>query len=212
MRTKPKRYSALKEIMAGSLMLFLAALFTFTPYTIASSTTVSKQEGTTTYTKGVPGGVVVNTMDVSARVTAIDTANRKVTLLGPKGNTFTVKVGPEAVNFDQIRVGDLVKATVTEELVISLDEEGASAPDGSAAMVALAPKGAQPGGVMAETTRVTAIVTAIDPTGRTATLQFEDGSSKTFPVRDDIDLNQRKVGEKVVFQVTEMIAISVERP
>jgi len=31
-------------------------------------------------------------------------------------------------------------------------------------------------------------------------------------VRDDIDLSRRKVGEKVVFQVTEMIAISVEKP
>ena len=124
MRAKPNRYSSLKEIMAGSLIIFLAALFTFTPYTIASSTTVSKQEGTTTYTKGVPGGVVVNTMDVSARVTAIDTANRKVTLLGPKGNTFTVKVGPEAVNFDQIRVGDLVNATLTEELAVYLYAQG----------------------------------------------------------------------------------------
>jgi hypothetical protein len=29
---------------------------------------------------------------------------------------------------------------------------------------------------------------------------------------DDIDLSLRKVGEKVVFQVTEMIATSVEKP
>ena len=53
---------------------------------------------------------------------------------------------------------------------------------------------------------------AIDPGKRTATLRFEDGSTKTFPVRDDIDLSLRKVGEKVVFLVTEMIAISVEKP
>jgi len=65
---------------------------------------------------------------------------------------------------------------------------------------------------VAETVQVTATVTAIDQTNRTATLQFEDGSTKTLPVRDDIDLSQRKVGEKVVFQVTEMIAISVEKP
>ena len=148
---------------------------------------------------------------MSARVTAIDKANRKVTLLGPDGKKSTIKVGPEAVNFDQLRVGDMVNATVTEELVVYLDEEGASAPDGSAAMVALAPKGAQPGGLVAETVQVTAKVIAIDQTKRTATLQFEDGSSKTFPVRDDIDLSRRKVGEKVVFQVTEMIAISVEK-
>jgi len=212
MRTQTVRYSLLKEIAAGRLAIFLAALFAVTACTTASPPPPSKETGTTAIKEGVPGGVAVNTVEMSARVTAIDTSNRKVTLLGPKGNTFTVKVAPEAVNFDQIRVGDLVNATLTEELVVYLDEEGASAPDGSAAMVALAPKGAKPGGLMAETTQVTASVTAIDQTGRTATLQFEDGSSKTFHVRDDIDLSQRKVGEKVVFQVTEMIAISVKKP
>jgi len=212
MKTKPVPYSALKGIVTGHFILFLTVLIHIAACTTAPPPPPPKETAAAAFQEGVPGGVVVNTMDVNARVTAIDTANRKVTLLGPDGNKFTVKVGPEAVNFDQIRVGDLVNATVTEELVVYLDEEGASAPDGSAAMVALAPKGAKPGGLMAETTQVTAIVTAIDTTGRTATLQFEDGSSKMFPVRDDIDLSQRKVGEKVVFQVTEMIAISVKKP
>ncbi len=40
---------------------------------------------------------------MSASVTAIDTAHRKVTLLGPDGDKVTVKVGPEAVNFDYIQ-------------------------------------------------------------------------------------------------------------
>jgi hypothetical protein len=65
---------------------------------------------------------------------------------------------------------------------------------------------------VAETVQITATVSAIDQENRTATLAFEDGRTKTFPVRDDIDLSQRKVGEKVVFTVTEMIAISVEKP
>jgi hypothetical protein len=39
-----------------------------------------------------------------------------------------------------------------------------------------------------------------------------ENSELTFPVRDDIDLSRRKVGEKMVFQVTEMIAISVKKP
>jgi hypothetical protein len=43
-------------------------------------------------------------------------------------------------------------------------------------------------------------------------LRFPDGSTEILPVRDDIDLDQRRVGEQVVFRVTEMIAISVEKP
>ena len=65
---------------------------------------------------------------------------------------------------------------------------------------------------MAETVQVTATVAAIDPAKRMATLRFEDGHTETFSVRDDIDLSQHKVGGKVVFLVTEMIAISVENP
>jgi hypothetical protein len=109
-------------------------------------------------------------------------------------------------------VGDLVKATLMEEVVVYLDEEGASVPDAYAAGVALAPKGAQPGGIIAETVKVTATVTAIDQTKRTATLKFEDGTIETFPVRDDIDLSKHSVGEKVVFVVTEAVALSVETP
>ncbi|MFC1516729.1 hypothetical protein ACFL7E_08235 [Thermodesulfobacteriota bacterium] len=212
MKTKPVYNESLTAIAAGCLALLFAGILTLTACTTTPPPPPAKESGSAAFQEGVPGGGIVNTIDVSARVTAIDTVNRKLTLLGPDGDKFPVKVGPEAVNFDQIRVGDMVKATVTEELVVYLDEEGASGPDGAAGVVALAPKGAQPGGLVAGTVQVTATVTAIDQTNRTATLQFEDGSTKTFPVRDDIDLNQRKVGEKVVFQVTEMVAISVEKP
>lgn len=53
---------------------------------------------------------------------------------------------------------------------------------------------------------------AIDLEKHTATLKFEDGTAKTFPVRSDVDLSKGKIGEQVVFRITEMIAISVEAP
>jgi translation elongation factor P/translation initiation factor 5A len=212
MQPKPSRHAALHP----TRFTIMALLFIALCFLIACTTTSPPPPGTAdsaaAIKEGVPGGVFVNTVEVSVKVTAVDTAKRKLTLLLPDGEKTTVKVGPEAVNFDQIRSGDLITATLTEETVIYLDAEGVSPPDGAAAMVALAPKGAQPGGLVAEVVQVTATVTAIDPAKRTATLRFEDGSTQTFPVRDDIDLSKRKVGEKVVFLVTEMIAISVEKP
>jgi hypothetical protein len=205
-----------KAIWTLTLSLFAATLFAFT----ACSTTTTEKvtpppapEGSTSAAieEGVPGGVFVNTVEMQAKVIAIDKENRKVTLLGPEGEEETVKVGPGAVNFDQVKVGDMLKATLTEALVVFVDEEGATAPDGAAAMVELAPKGAQPGGVVAETVQITATITAMDTTIRTVTLEAEDGSTQTFPVRDDIDMSKHNVGEKVVFQVTEMIALSVEK-
>jgi hypothetical protein len=123
-----------------------------------------------------------------------------------------VTAGPEAVNFDQVRVGDRVNATVTEKVVVSLGDTAASSREGTASVVARAPKGDQPGGLVAETTQVTAKVIAIDSQKRTATLEFEDGITQTFPVRADLDLSRHKVGEQLVFRLTEMIAIWVEKP
>jgi hypothetical protein len=164
------------------------------------------------YVTGVPGGIIVQTFELIATVASMDKANRKVTLVSNDGIKKTVKAGPEVINFDQIRVGDQLKVTATEELVVQMAEQGESADDGADAVVILAPKGAKPGGLAAETMQVTATVTAINQQQRTATLRFEDGSTRTIPVRRDVNLSARKVGEKVVFRVTEMLAIRIEKP
>jgi len=168
-------------------------------------------EGGAIIQKGVPGGIFVNTVEITAKVASISYAKRKATLLGPEGKTLTVKAGPEAVNFDQVKIGDMLDIVLTEELVVALDKDGVVAPDETAGIVALAPKGANPEGVMAGTTRITALIEAVDVSNRTATLLFEDGSTKTVPVRPDIDLSQHKPGEKVVFYITEMVAISLKK-
>jgi hypothetical protein len=212
MQNQTGRLSALNSVRFITIALLITALCFVGACTTTSPPPPGTASSDAAIKKGVPGGVFVNTVEVSVKVTAIDTAKRKLTLLLPDGEKTTVKAGPEVVNFDQIRSGDLITATLTEETVVYLDAEGASAPDGAAVMVALAPKGSKPGGIVAETTQVTATVAAIDPAKRTATLRFADGSTQTFPVRDDIDLSQRKTGEKVVIVVTEMIALSVEKP
>jgi len=161
--------------------------------------------------EGVPGGAVVSTLEVEATVIEIDQEARTAVLQTPSGATMPVAVGPEAINFDQITVGDKVRAIVTEQLVIKMAAEDSAKDDGAAATAILAPKGAMPGAIVAETIRMTATVTAIDIEARSATLQFEDGSTKTVSVRPDIDLSQRKVGEKVAFEMSQMVALSVEK-
>jgi hypothetical protein len=163
-------------------------------------------------TEGVPGGTVVQTYELKATVTAIDKAARKVTLMDATGIKTTVTAGPEVANFDQIQIGDQLKITVAKELVVSVAGESETADDEGAQLVALAPKGAKPGAIMAGTTRVTAKVTAIDLANHEATLQFADGSTRTVAVRPDVDLSKRKVGDKVVIRTTGALAIQVVKP
>ena len=211
MRTKTGQKLTYNAIWAVTLTLLLAAPFTFIGCKTTTPPPAPQAASSMEYEEGVPGGVIVDIVEVSARVTAVDTVNRKVTLMRSDGAENTVKVGPEAVNFDQVRVGDLLNITLTEELVVFLGEEGTSAPDETVALIARARKGEKPAGVVAAATQVTATVVEIDQARRTATLRTEDGDEMTLPVRPDIDLSKRKEGEKVVFQVTEMIAISIEK-
>jgi len=212
MKTRSSQKTVIKGIVAGTFTLIPALLFVFiTACATASPPPAPTSDTSTAVEEGVPGGIVVNTVEVSARVTAIDKAKRKATLMDSEGDEFTVKVGPEAVNFDQVKVGDLLKVTVTEQVVVFLDKEGAASSDGGAEMVAVAPKGAKPGGFVAETIQITGTVVAIDQEKRIVTLRFDDGTFKAFSVRDDIDLTRHNKGERVVFQITEMIAITVEK-
>jgi hypothetical protein len=193
----------------AGLALLSAGMLAFTS---CSSTPSGESANGFAYQRGVPGGVIVETYKVTATVIAIDATNRKVTLVSQDGKQTTVKCGSEVINFEQIRVGDQLKVRATERLAVSMAQTGALSSDGEAAVVALAPKGAKPGGMMANTVQVTAKVTAIDLKHHKATLRFPDGTSQTFAVRKDVDLTKRQVGEEVVLRATEALAISVEKP
>ena len=194
------------------LMLLAAATLALTSCSSTSYGPIDDKNHNATYEKGVPGGTVVETTEVTATVSAIDAPARKVTLVAKDGKKTTVKCGPDVINFDQIRVGDVVKATVTAELTVAMANAAAAPAAGLAAVVILAPKGAKPGALVAETQQYTARITAINLKKRQATLLFPDGTTRTFTVRQDVDLSQRKVGEDVAFQVTVATAISVKKP
>jgi len=193
---------------AGPALLPAALLL----FTSCSSTPKGETTTAAAYEEGVPGGVVVETFKTTATVTGIDAPNRKVTFVSPEGKKTIYKAGPEVIYCEHIHIGDQLKVTVAEELVVYLAEKGAPPSAGAAGLVALAPKGAKPGAVMANTVEITAKVKSIDLNSHKATLEFPDGSAKTVAVRKDVDLTQRKVGEEVVIRTTEALAILVEKP
>jgi hypothetical protein len=164
------------------------------------------------YEPGVPGGTAVETTTVTARIVSVIPSSRELTLDLPDGSRETVECGPEVVNFDQLRKDDTVKITLTHELAVAMASESDPPDTPGEGVIALAPRGARPGGVMAHTTQVTATVTAIDLGHHTAVLQFPNGQTRTVAVRNDIDLSKRKVGEKVVIRLTTAMALRVEKP
>lgn len=193
-----------------ALALAPAAMLAFTSCTTIHSSPLTKSSASVQ--EGVPGGIVVDTHELTARVTAIDAKKRAVTIVDQNGNTTTFQCGPELTNFDQIRVGDQVEVLLTEQLAVEVADPRNSSPDGSSTTVLLAPKGAKPGGIVAETTQVTATLTGIDTLRHHATFRFPDGTVRTYAVRPDVDLGRQRLGEELLIRSTSAMAISVKTP
>lgn len=206
---KTLRFAQVESRLDLALRLELAASIPLVPI---EGRLTGSSAAAAVLSEGTPGGSVVATYELKASVAAIDRVSRKITLVNAAGFKQTVKAGPEVINFDQIRVGDQLKITATEELVIAMAGPGETPSASTVQLVALAPKGAKPGALMAETRKLTAIVTAIDAEQRKATLRFEDGSTRTVAIRPDVDLAKRKVGDSVVISITEALAIQVTKP
>lgn len=159
---------------------------------------------------GKPGGAVLETEEVHAKVSAIDSATRSFTLTDEQGHSRTLQAPPEMRNFEQLKVGDQVRAMIGLERIVQLREPGDTSEDGAAGILATAPEGSKPGLLMAETLELTAVIKAMDSTQRTATLQFADGSQRTVKVRPDVEMKPEYLGRELVLRMTSAVAVSVE--
>ena len=156
------------------------------------------------------GAIIVETFTTTATVKTIDAPKRKLTLVFEGGSKSTYKAGPEVVNFGQIQVGDKVTATVTEEVAIFIGS-GAPPSEMTATGVALAPIGSKPGGVLVDTEQITVKVTAVDTTKHKVTFQLPDDTTKTVKVGKKVDLSNVRPGDNVTVEVSEGLAITVEK-
>jgi hypothetical protein len=176
-----------------------------TPKEPTSKTTVTK-----TKAGEKPGALIVDEMSVTAVVKTVDHAKRTVTLLLPDKKEKTFTVGKEAVNFPQVKVGDEVKASYIESVAVFVNKPGEKPAAGEATTVALAPKGAKPGALVANTQKITAKVTALDHKTRVVTLTGPEGNSLTFTVGPDVKrLDEIKVGDTISLSYTEALMVDV---
>ena len=147
---------------------------------------------------------------MTATVVAIDLQNRIVTLKGEDGEVRDIKVGEEAVNLPQVKVGDLVTIKFYESIAIEVIKPGTFAGAGEKTAIVRAKPGEMPGGMAARQVSVTATITAIDKQKSTITLKGPEGKLKTVKVQDPTNLEKVKVGDELMITYTEALAISVE--
>ena len=167
-----------------------AAALVMLPAIVLGACGGNKVEGNSSVAvaSGPNGVIAVETFTSTATVTAINSADRKVTLTFPDGKKTTFKASADMANFNQLNVGDQVNATVTEQAVVALTKNGGPPNAAAAGGAVLTPIGAKPGGVAVATYEVTATVVAVDASKSKLTLQFADGKPQKLKVGSGVNL------------------------
>ena len=147
---------------------------------------------------------------MTATVVAVDLQNRYVTLKGEDGQVRDIKVGEEAVNLPQVKVGDLVTVKFYESIAVEVIKPGTVAGAGERSAIVRAKPGEMPGGMAARQVSVTATIMAIDKQKSTITLKGPEGKLVNAKVQDPANLEKVKVGDELMITYTEALAISVE--
>ena len=158
-----------------------------------------------------PAAIAIDTATATATVKSIDYSTRTLTLESPGGVTHIYKAGNDVINFDSIRQGDRVRATVSEALAISVRKAGVPSNARNATTVSLAAKGAKPGIFVANTVEVNATIESIDAAKRTITLRKPAGEPRTLKLAPTVKLANLSKGDDVVVRYTQAVALFVER-
>jgi hypothetical protein len=146
----------------------------------------------------IQGGIPVDIIQYPVTVEAVDADRRIITLKNADGSTKTFTVTPSVQNFDQVKVGDLVKATVKAELSVYILDHGRL-------------PGAN-GTTRPKTINFNAKVLTVDPSYRLLTLQFTNGHEFTIKAGLNVPLEKMAPGDDVVMRSNEVTAIEIKNP
>jgi hypothetical protein len=155
----------------------------------------------------------VEALRISARVTAIDAAARKVTVVGPKGKSVTLIVSDKVKNFAQIKVGDEVVLRYMEAVSVALEKSdaGRSETQTSSGPMTAAP-GAKPAIGETTTTTIVANVQSVDAAAQSVWLEGPNANYVEVKVKDPAVFKQIKANDKVRVTYTEAVLLDVESP
>jgi hypothetical protein len=184
------------------IFLLPAFLLAFAFYSIANAQAEREEAA-------AKGAIEADVAKATFTVTAVDSSKRTVTLKSPDGTTRTVKCSKEVVNFPQIKVGDNVTVAIVESIAVAARPKGGPPSAGERTTVALAPVGAKPGGIITNTTKISAKVQAVDAAAHTVTVKGPSGKERTFKVDPQVDLSTLKAGDDIVLRATDALAIDV---
>ncbi|HET9262852.1 MAG TPA: hypothetical protein VFO14_07405 [Vicinamibacterales bacterium] len=150
-----------------------------------------------------------NTVTATATIKAIDQATRSVTLRAANGDEDTFTVGPDVARFNELKVGDTIKATYYESLVFQVRKPGAAAATSGAVAAAGRLKDV-PGGAIGSQQTATVTVKAVDMNVPSITVVTTDGRTLTRKIADKNNLEGISPGDKIDITYTQAVVVAAE--
>jgi hypothetical protein len=146
----------------------------------------------------------------TATVTAIDTTARLITLRDEKGQEDTYRVSPDLKRFNEFKVGDTIRMSYHEAVVVEVLKPGQKSSAGSVKSAEKGKSGLPEGKLSAQDT-VNVTVKAIDPAVPSVTVATADGRTFTRKVQNKKNIEGLKVGDQVDITYSRALVVSLDR-
>jgi hypothetical protein len=137
-----------------------------------------------------------HTVTIEGTVETIDHAKRVVSIRTTEGELETVDVPEGAKRFNDLKVGDKVKATYNNTVIAILKQPGEPPVDTSSTL-RTGGEGERPGGSVAMERRMTVTVAALDKSASSITFVGPNDWKYSRHVTDPNVLDMLKVGDKI---------------
>ncbi|GLC96859.1 hypothetical protein Tamer19_62680 [Cupriavidus sp. TA19] len=177
---------------------------------VATASAWAQPETRVDVTQSAGQATATGTAKMTAKIVKIDAPTRTVSLKSGDGKVVDLVVGPEARNFEQLKVGDTVTIEYREALTMSLKKGTGPLAMNEREISDRAAPGAKPGGTVGREVTVTADVVAVNTSAKTVTLKGPKGRTVDLVVEDPERLKGIKKGDRVEAVYTEAIAVSVQ--
>jgi uncharacterized OB-fold protein len=154
-----------------------------------------------------------HTVTIAGTVETIDHAKRVVTIRTPTDAFVTIDVPEGAKRFDEVKVGDKVKATYNNNVTVRLKPPGEPAVD-TTKVAKTGGEGERPGGMASMERTMTATIAAIDKPTSSITFVGPNEWKYSRHVVDPKVFDQVKVGDRVdITWITDVtVAVLSEAP
>jgi hypothetical protein len=202
---------AVLAAFAGVILLSSAALRAEDPAAQPAPAAAAAPEVAVPPTPRVFGGVVAESIHVTATVESIDYLTREIILKSDKGEREAMTLGDQVKRITDIHKGDTVEIVYAESVSVLVAGVGTTPARDENVSVQRAGSDQNPGAVVTKTTRILATIEALDYTARTATLK---GPHKTVTINvgpEAVNFDKVKVGDSVYLEYTQAIAAAVTK-